>query len=166
MRSRSCESPARRRASRQAGFAYVALMIAVATIGLAAAATLQAGSLLARREAEQVLLDCGRDFRAALDDYARATPAGQPSAPPALASLLRDPRFPGIVRHLRRVPYDPMTGKAEWGLAMTPDGQGIAGIHSLSTARPIKRDGFEPGLRNLRDADSYAEWVFMPTPVR
>jgi len=74
MRSRSCERPARRGARRQAGFAYIALMIAVATIGLAAAATLQAGSLLARREAEQALLDCGRDFRAALDAVAGGVP--------------------------------------------------------------------------------------------
>lgn len=149
----------------EAGFTYVALMIAVAIIGMTAAAALQAGSLLQRREAEQALLAAGRDFQAALDSYAKATPAGQPTTPPALENLLRDPRFPGTVRHLRRVPFDPMTGRREWGLARTPDGQGIAGIHSLSTARPIKLDGFEAPFRRFRNAASYEEWVFMASPT-
>jgi len=155
MRSRTSET----------GFTYVALLIAVAIIGMAAAAALQAGSLLQRRDAEQALLVASADFSAALDSYARLTPAGQPSAPPALASLLRDPRLPGTVRHLRRVPFDPMTGKAEWGLAKTPDGQGIAGVYSLSTAHPIKLDGFDARWSNFRGATSYAEWIFVPTTV-
>lgn len=148
------------------GFGYLALMIAVAIIGLTAAASLQAGSQLQRREAEQALLVAGADFSAALDTYARLTPAGQPTAPPALASLLRDPRFPGVVRHLRRVPVDPLTGKAEWGLARTPDGQGIAGVYSLSSAHPIKLEGFEPRFRGFAGASSYTGWVFMATTVQ
>jgi type II secretory pathway pseudopilin PulG len=149
----------------ESGFTYVALLIAVAIIGMAAAAALQAGSVLQRREAEQALLVAGADFSAALDTYARLSPAGQPTAPPALADLLRDPRFPSIVRHLRRVPFDPMTGEAEWGLAKTPDGQRIAGVYSLSTARPIKLDGFDVRFRNFAGATSYADWVFMAAPT-
>ena len=148
------------------GFTYVALLIAIAIIGMTAAAALQAGSTLQRREAEQALLVAGADFSAALDSYAKRTPAGQPTAPPALASLLRDPRFPGTVRHLRRVPFDPLTGKSEWGLAKTPDGQGIAGVYSLSTARPIKLDGFDARFASFRGATSYADWVFVPTTVQ
>lgn len=149
----------------QAGFTYVVLLIAVAIIGMTAAAALQAGSLLQRREAEQALLVAGADFCGALDAYAKATPAGQPTAPPTLASLLRDPRYPGTVRHLRRVPFDPMTGKADWGLVRTPDGQGIAGVYSLSTAHPIKLDGFDPRFRDFHGATSYTGWVFMATAV-
>jgi type II secretory pathway pseudopilin PulG len=148
----------------EAGFTYVALLIAVAIIGMAAAAALQAGALLQRRDAERSLLDAGADFSAALASYARATPAGQSTAPPALESLLRDPRQPGVLRHLRRVPVDPITGRAEWALVRTPDGQGIAAVHSLSTARPIKVDGFDAPLRGLRNAASYADWVFAATP--
>jgi type II secretory pathway pseudopilin PulG len=147
------------------GFTYVALMIALAVIGMTAAAALQAGALLERREAEQALLDDGRDFSAALASYARTTPAGQPTAPPRLASLLRDPRFPGVVRHMRRIPVDPMTGRAEWGLATTPDGQGIAGVHSLSTARPIKLDRFDPPFQGFRNAAAYTDWVFVAPPA-
>ena len=151
--------------SAEAGFTYVALLIAVAIIGMTAAAALQAGSLLQRREAERALLVAGADFCSALDAYAKATPAGQPTAPPTLANLLRDPRYPGTVRYLRRVPFDPMTGKPEWGLAKTPDGQGIAGVYSLSTAHPIKLDGFDARFRDFRGATSYAGWVFMATAV-
>ena len=148
----------------EAGFTYVALLIAVAIIGMTAAAALQAGALLQRREAEQALLATGGDFCAALASYARATPAGQPGAPPSLESLLRDPRQPGVVRHLRRVPVDPMTGRAEWAIVRTPDGQGIAAVHSLSTARPIKVDGFDEPFRAFRNAASYADWVFTAAP--
>jgi type II secretory pathway pseudopilin PulG len=155
MRSRTSEG----------GFAYVALMIAVAIIGMTAAAAFQGGALLQRRDAEQALIVEGLAFARALDSYAKATPAGQPAAPAELANLLKDSRFPGTVRHLRRVPVDPLTGRAEWGLVKSPDGQGIIGVYSLAPGHPIKIDNFMPALRNFRNRQRYSDWIFMPMPA-
>jgi type II secretory pathway pseudopilin PulG len=146
----------------QAGFTYVALLIAVAIIGMMAATALQLGSLMQRRAAEEALLVAGAEFSAALDSYAKATPAGAPTTPKSLQELLRDPRYPGVRRHLRRIAFDPLTGTQAWGLVMSPDGQGIAGVRSLSTARPIKVGNFPPALRAFDGRASYADWVFMP----
>ena len=60
------------------GFAFLALLISIAIIGVAAAATLQVGSLLQRHAAEEELLAIGSEFRRALICYSSATPAGQP----------------------------------------------------------------------------------------
>ena len=94
---------------------------------------------------------------------------GQPELPPQndprgyparLEDLLKDERFPGIRRHLRKVFVDPMTGKAEWGLVQV-SGR-IVGIHSLSTVAPIKQAGFEGDEQAFTGAQSYAEWIFSP----
>jgi type II secretory pathway pseudopilin PulG len=88
-------------------------------------------------------------------------PQNDPSGYPAsLEALLKDERFPGIRRHLRKVFVDPMTGKAEWGLVQV-SGR-IVGIHSLSTAVPIKQAGFEGDEQAFTGAQSYAEWIFGP----
>lgn len=97
-------------------------------------------------------------------------PQNDPRGYPAtLEELLKDERFPGVRRHLRKVFVDPMTGKAEWGLVQV-SGR-IVGIHSLSTAVPIKQAGFEGDEQAFTGAQSYAEWVFgsvaqmPPTPA-
>jgi hypothetical protein len=38
----------------------------------------------------------------------------------------------------------------------------IVGIHSLSTAMPIKQAGFEGDEQAFTGAQSYAEWIFGP----
>lgn len=90
---------------------------------------------------------------------AQMPPQNDPRGYPAsLDELLKDERFPGIRRHLRKVFVDPMTGKAEWGLVQV-SGR-IVGIHSLSAAVPIKQAGFEGDEQTFTGAQSYSEWVF------
>ncbi len=148
-----------RRSSR--GVAYLALLIAIAIIGVTAAASVQIGSIMQRRAAEEELLAIGAEFRHALISYSGATPVGQSNAPPTLDALLKDPRYPNIRRHLRKLYFDPLTGTQQWGVVMSPDGKGIVGIHSLSTAQPIKIGNFEPLFQGFADKPSYTEWVFM-----
>ena len=143
------------------GFAYLSLLISIAIIGVAAAATLQLGSILQRRAAEEELLAIGNEFRRALISYSSATPAGQPSVPPTLQALLKDPRYPNIRRHLRKLYFDPLTGSQQWGTVMSIDGKGIVGIYSLSTAKPIKIGNFDLAYQYFEDKTSYADWVFM-----
>jgi len=117
-----------------------------------------------QRETEAELLAIGLEFRHALQSYADTTPAGQPTEPKELAELLRDARQPGVQRHLRRIYLDPLTGKDDWGLEKSPDGR-IAGIHSRSTAVPLRRENFPIGCEQFARAEHYTEWVFAPTPI-
>ncbi|MGK5061740.1 type II secretion system protein [Janthinobacterium sp. LB3P112] len=148
-------------ARRQRGFTYLGLIILVAILGLVGAAGLKMGALLQRQAAEQELLDIGAQFIDALQSYAGATPAGQPQQPPTLAALLRDPRFPQVRRHLRKLYVDPITGRAEWGLLYQPGSQGIIGVHSLSQAAPLKVGNFEAGFAGFEGKAHFSEWRFM-----
>ena len=149
---------------RQGGFTYLALLILVATLALATSATLTLGSIAQRREAEQQLLEVGAAYRQAIASYLNSSPSGRRSYPPALADLLKDPRYPGIRRHLRQLYPDPITGKPEWGLVAAPGG-GIMGVHSLSNARAIKIAGFDPDNQLFEGKERYTEWVFAVLPA-
>lgn len=150
---------------RQAGFTYVGLLIAVAVIAAGATAALDAGARVQLREQETELLAIGQEFRAALKSYAEATPVGQPDAPKELSELLRDPRYPGTKRHLRRIYPDPLTGREEWGVDRSPDGR-IIGIHSLSASPTFRRTGFPAGMEWFAKAERHDEWVFAVMPAQ
>lgn len=143
------------------GFTYVGLLILIAIIGIASAATMQVGSVLQRREAEQELLAIGSEFQNALISYANATPAGQLRAPKTLQDLIKDQRNPKPQRHLRKLYVDPITGKEEWGTVHSPDGAGIIGVYSLSEASPIKIGNFDVAFKGFEDKTSYRDWKFI-----
>jgi type II secretory pathway pseudopilin PulG len=147
--------------SRQSGFTYLSLMILVAIIGIATAATLQAGSALQRRAAEEELLAIGSEFQMALTSYENATPPGKKRAPDSLQELLKDPRYPNIRRHLRKLYPDPITGAEEWGVVQAPDGGGIVGFYSLSEKPPIKIGNFDAAFADFAGKTSYREWKFI-----
>jgi type II secretory pathway pseudopilin PulG len=157
------EGPRRGSRARAGGFTYVGLLILMAIVGIAATASVQLGAVAQRRGAEQELLFLGAQFRAAFTSYANASPPNQPRFPRTLEQLLRDPRVPGLRRHLRRVPVDPLTGKDEWGIVRSADGY-IVGIHSLSEAAPIKRGNFGAEFAEFAQASSYQGWVFKAAP--
>ena len=148
-------------ARRARGFTYIGLLILMAIIAIAATASIQLGSVTQRRHAERELLFLGTQFRAALTSYALASAPNQPRFPRSLEHLLRDPRVPGLRRHLRRVPIDPLTGKDEWGIVRSADGY-IVGIHSLSDAAPIQHGNFDAEFAEFAQASSYRQWVFKP----
>lgn len=150
-----------RRPGAQGGYTYLGLIIFVAVVSVASAATLRLGVAAQRHAAEQALLETGLRLSLALESYARATPQGQDNfAPPDVQSLLRDPRYPQkIVRHLRRLEPDPITGKPAWGIVLTEDKRGIAGFHSLSDAKPL-RSVFAPPFADFTQLPRYSDWVF------
>jgi type II secretory pathway pseudopilin PulG len=163
----------------QAGFSYIALLITLALIGVATAATMQMGVLLQQRVAEEELMAIGIEFHRALISYAGTAQPGQARAPRTMEDLLKDPRAPNIRRHLRKIYIDPMTGKDEWGIIPSPDGRGIVGIFSLSQQKPIKIANFQPPFQHFGDLAvtntnaTYADWKFMglinnnrPDPTR
>ncbi|MFZ4650790.1 MAG: type II secretion system protein [Rubrivivax sp.] len=143
--------------------AYVAVLVVLAMLALAAAATARLGAAAHRRAAEGALLEAGAAFSAALASYARVTPKGQPDAPRRLQDLLRDPRFPGVLRHLRRLPVDPLTGRQEWGLYREDDADdgGIMGVYSLARGRPLKQANFDSRFQDFERRQTYSEWLFV-----
>jgi type II secretory pathway pseudopilin PulG len=144
---------------RQCGMIYVVLLLAIALIGGASAVGLKVAKTQQIRSAEAELLGIGLEFRNALQSYAEATPNGLPNTPADLSELLRDPRYPGVKRHLRRLYHDPMTGKAEWGLIRGPDRR-IVGIHSLSKSTALKSENFPTELASLSGSKRHVDWVF------
>lgn len=150
------------------GFAYVLLLLGVAVLALGATAALQLSAQAGRRQAEQSLLFVGGEFERALYSYAGVpvtttvgTQAGALLArgPRTLEELLKDPRVPGVRRHLRQLYADPMTGKSEWGVVRDPAGF-IIGIYSLADGQPIKQLGFDTRQAHFEEAPGYAKWVF------
>lgn len=142
------------------GFTYVGLIIFVAIIALVGAAGLKFGAIMQRRAAELALLDIGAQFGAALRSYADATPPGQPTQPPSLKELLKDPRFPNTRRHLRKIFIDPVTGKAEWGIVYVSGTVGVTAVYSLSNAKPIKIGNFDARFPNFDNKAHLSDWKF------
>jgi type II secretory pathway pseudopilin PulG len=157
LHKRARHGPDKRCAS---GFTYVGLLIVLAIMAAVSAAALQVGVAAHRREAEETLLDVGGEFSRALDSYNRMTAGGQIGAPATLQDLLEDRRFPGVVRHLRKLYYDPITGKQEWGILRSENTNLIIGVYSLSAAHPIKTGNFDSRFRDFAGKSSYREWVF------
>lgn len=164
MRNGSGRAGGRAGARRDArGFTYVGLLVLLAILGLVGAAGLKMGSVLQRAAAEDELLDIGAAFSDALASYAAATPKGQLTQPPTLQELLKDPRFPTIRRHLRKLFVDPITGKSDWGLVRLgdKDSGGIIGVYSLSQSAPLKLSNFDTRFQGFDNKRHLSDWRFM-----
>jgi len=140
-----------RRRHGEGGFTYLMLLWWVAISGFMLATLGQSWLLDARRAREAELIWRADQLRQAIEAYASVPVSpGASRLPTRLVDLLEDRRSGELQRHLKRVWTDPITGRAEWGLVR--EGEGIVGVHSLSTAKPLNApDGVE----------TYAEWVFL-----
>lgn len=150
-------------AARQNGMIYLAMLLAVAMVGGLSAVSLRVAQTIQLRSAEDELIVIGLEFHHALQSYADATPNGLPNTPENLSELLRDPRYPGIKRHLRRIYHDPLTRKPEWGIVRGPDHR-IYGIHSLSRSNVMKKENFPAELIYLNHKEKHRDWVFSAIP--
>jgi hypothetical protein len=77
-----------------------------------------------------------------------------------LKELLRDPRLPGVRRHLRKIYVDPMTGKAEWGIVYLGEKAGVLAVYSLSNAKPVKIGNFPQRFAGFEGKQKISEWRF------
>lgn len=145
------------------GFTYIWILFAVALAGIVLAAAGQLWQTEARREKEVELMFVGEQFRQAIGSYYESSPGMPKRYPESEEKLLFDDRFPIPKRHLRKIYFDPMTGRAEWGLIRKP-GIGIVGVHSLSARKPFKRANFHERYATFADAVSYQDWMFVYTP--
>lgn len=144
------------------GYTYFGALFVVFLISLALTGASLLWQVQQQREKEMQLLYIGQQYVEAIASYYHAAPGGLKTYPKSIQDLLRDPRYPTVVRHLRKPCTDPFTLSTEWGLIKTAQGH-IAGIYSLSSARPYKQAGYGTAdlERAFGDKAHYSDWKFM-----
>lgn len=150
--------------SDQRGAVLLMLLVMIVVMGLAAGMAGQSWRSTMQKAREAELLWRGQQFQQAIASYYSVKHGPQNMLPSKLEHLLRDPRFPGITRHLRKLYEDPMTGE-DWELIKDP-AEKILGVRSTSELEPFKQDGFPKALDKLKGKASYSEWEFVFVPPK
>jgi general secretion pathway protein G len=153
----------------EAGFTFVELLVVTALVAILASAIMPLARVATQREREIELRRSLREIRTAIDHYKDAADAGQipPTSirtgsegyPPDLETLVvgvesaGDANSSHKLKFLRRIPIDPVTGSAEWGLRAYEDkpdskswgGQDVYDVYSKSEGTGL-------------DGTKYADW--------
>lgn len=154
----------RRRLSSETGMTLLELIIACSILVILSTAALPVArfGILHRKETE--LRRDLREMRDAIDRYKDAADRnlirvelGSENYPPDLETLVQGVQLGGSgdrkIRFLRRIPVDPLTGRAEWGLRAVQDepdstswgGKNVFDVYSKSQA-------------TASDGTRYADW--------
>jgi general secretion pathway protein G len=135
----------------QAGFTLAELVMVAAILASLSLLAMPVVKYTTQRAKEMELRQDLRDLRAAIDQYKRFSDQGllpvdlgTEGYPKDLDSLVKGIDLVGQVnrkmKFLRRIPVDPMTGKARWGLrsyqdepdATSTGGEDVYDVYSLS----------------------------------
>jgi general secretion pathway protein G len=137
------------------GFTLAELVMVVALVAIMAAVALPTARFTIKRQRESELRLALRQMRTAIDDHKRLADQGMIQVklgtegyPKELEELVEGVSVVGQInkrKFLRRVPLDPMTGKAEWGKRSYQDdfdstswgGQNVYDVYSLSEATAL-----------------------------
>ncbi len=149
---------------RQTGFTYLAILFAIAIIGIGLAEAGINWGHERQRQKERELLYVGNQFRQAIALYYERTPGMVKKYPAKLEDLLTDSRYVTPQHYLRQIYRDPIANNKQWGLTLAPEG-GIMGVHSLSDAAPIKTANFHYPDEAFEGAGKYSDWVFAYRPL-
>lgn len=147
----------------EAGFTLLAVLAALLLLSLSLQGLMWVVSTQTQRDREMELLRIGTEIREAIGRYVESSPGEVRTWPPTLEALLDDRRSVALRRHLRRLYRDPVNRGGEWEVVRAPDG-GVAGVHSLSNAQPIRTGGLELAQFGVEPASRYSGWVFVYTP--
>lgn len=132
----------------QEGLTLVELIVTITILGILASAVLPIARFQFKRQNERQLRYDLWMMRDAIDKYKDAADRGafqtkveSQNYPPDLETLVNGVDVQGKkLRFLRKIPIDPMTGKAEWGLRSMQDdpdsdsygGQSVFDVYSKS----------------------------------
>jgi general secretion pathway protein G len=144
---------------RSRGVTYIELIATATIMMILASAILPMGRVAVRRQREIELRRELRKMRQAIDLYKQAVDQGQIGGtdvklgsegyPPDLETLVKGVNRVGTLdrklKFLRRIPADPMSGTAEWGLRCYQDdpdstswcGENVWDVYSKSTAKGL-----------------------------
>jgi general secretion pathway protein G len=162
-----CAQPAVSRRPSARGFTYLEMMATAGILAILASAILPLARVTRTREKEISLRRELRTMRTAMDEYKKAVDGGKIGGtdvrlgsegyPPDLDTLVEGVNVVGRVemkiKFLRRIPIDPMTGKAEWGMRCYQDapdstswcGQNVWDVYSQSQGKAL-------------DGTNYRDW--------
>jgi type II secretory pathway pseudopilin PulG len=144
------------------GIVLLALLMAMALMGLALLAASENAATARQRAREQELLFVGDQYRQAIERYYYAAPPGTPRLLPAsVEQLLLDDRYPQPVQHLRRAYPDPFTGET---LLWVRQGERLMGVHSAAHQAPLLRANFKPPYGSFAAATDVSQWMFIFRP--
>jgi general secretion pathway protein G len=145
--------PIRMRRNGEQGLTLVELIVTVAILSILASAAVPMAMFRVKREREHELRRDLWEMRDAIDHYKDAADKGaiqtkvdSQNYPPDLETLVNGVDIQTKkVKFLRRIPVDPMTGKAEWGLRSMQDdpnsdsygGQSVFDVYSKSTGTAL-----------------------------
>jgi general secretion pathway protein G len=143
------------------GLTLVELIVTVAILSILASAAIPVTIFVIKREREHELRrdlwemrDAIDHYKDAADQHAFQTKVDSQNYPPDLETLVNGVDVQGKkVKFLRRIPVDPMTGKAEWGLHSMQDdpksdsygGQSVFDVYSKSQGTAL-------------DGTKYSDW--------
>jgi len=148
---------------KQSGMTLLELIMACAILMVLSSAALPIARVTVMRQKEADLRAALRELRTAIDRYKDMADrnlfrveVGSEGYPPDLETLVNGVTYGADdrrVRFLRRIPVDPMTGRAEWGLRAIQDdpkstswsGKNVFDVFSLSQGTGL-------------DGTRYAEW--------
>ena len=147
-----------------AGFTLIELILACSILFVLAAVAVPLARVAVKRRKEADLRYDLREMRTAIDRYKDAADknliqvkAGTEGYPPDLDTLVKGVQLGASedkkIRFLRKIPVDPMTGQAEWGLRSVQDdpdssswgGKNVFDVYSKSQAA-------------AQDGTKYSDW--------
>lgn len=144
----------------QEGLTFIELLLVVALLLIIATAVIPMAQIAVKRQKEIELKRALTQIRRAIDMYKTYADQGfiiqddveQEGYPPDLETLVEgvevggpENPFPKTVKFLRKIPVDPMTGEATWGLRSYQDdfdsttwgGENVYDVYSLSMEQAI-----------------------------
>jgi len=153
--------PIRRARSGEAGLTLVELVVTCAILGILASAAVPIARFQVTREKERELRRDLWEMRDAIDKYKDAADKGafmtkvdSQNYPPDLDELVKGVDVQGKkVKFLRKIPVDPMTGKAEWGMRSMQDDPNSDSFGGQSVF-----DVYSKSLGTALDGTKYSEW--------
>ena len=153
-----------KRENAQAGTTLLELVIASAILMILASAALPIARFTIRREKESELRRDLREIRDGIDRYKDLADrnlirveAGTEGYPPDLETLVNGvtvgPNSDRRIRFLRKIPVDPMTGRADWGLRAIQDDP-----QSTSWGGKCVFDVYSRSSGTALDGTNYRDW--------